>query len=107
MTAGLLRKQYIFRLKERRFGHLNELAIVDRSPVGFAPRLVVDGWSYTIVVKDVLDECGFILVSDQDRVIYEGRPVAASARTLITSNLGGRGTAPRGRARTVPRTNLK
>lgn len=44
-------------------------------PVGFVPRLVFDRWSYVVTLKDALDPCGFALVSDQDGLVYEARPV--------------------------------
>lgn len=78
------------RLQNRKFGHLDELPGIDAPPVGFVPRLTVDDWSYSIVLKDFFDDCGFIVFSDQDRVIYEGQPVA-TARRRVTTNKGARG----------------
>ena len=82
---GVNQAERLLRLKEGRFAHLTELVLIDRSPVGFVPTLTVDRWNYALLVKDALDACGFILVSDQEAVIYEGRPVAPSARTSVTS----------------------
>jgi len=66
------------RLRQERktFVPLAEAAGSDSTPFGFVPRLTFDRWSYTVILKDVLDPCGFSLFSDQDNVIYEAHPVA-------------------------------
>ena len=45
-------------------------------PFGFVARLTFDRWSYAIILKDVLDPCGFSFFADQDNVIYEAHPIA-------------------------------
>ena len=57
---------------------LSDAVSVARAPVGFVPRLRFDRWSYGIMLKDSLDRCGFALFSDQEGVIYEGRPTDRS-----------------------------
>ena len=61
-----------------RFRPLGSLTGLGSPPVGFVPRMTVDDWGYVIVVKDLLDPCGFGLFSAEDAVIYEARPVAAN-----------------------------
>lgn len=70
--------ELVLRGKEGRFDNLFNLRGVDAPPVGFVPRVTFDSWSYTIVAKDTFDPCRFSLFSDQDGIIYEGRPVAGS-----------------------------
>src|SRR5688572_4272284 len=48
----------ILRLKRGKFGHLDELSGIGSPPVGFVPKVTVDGWNYTVVVKDFFDDCG-------------------------------------------------
>jgi hypothetical protein len=57
---------------------LSEAVSVARVPVGFVARLRFDRWSYGLMLKDSLDSCGFALFSDQEGVIYEGRPTDRS-----------------------------
>ena len=45
-------------------------------PFGFVARLTFDRWSYAVILKDVLDPCGFSLFSDQDKEIYQAHPMA-------------------------------
>ena len=44
-------------------------------PKGFSLQLVTDGAGYTLSVKDTADQCYFALFSDQDGLIYTGRPL--------------------------------
>ena len=57
---------------------LNETAGIDRTPIGFLPRLLFDRWAYLISLKDFFDPCGFTLFSDERGVIYEAYPTAIS-----------------------------
>ena len=57
---------------------LNEASGIDRTPVGFLPRLLFDRWAYLISLKDFFDPCGFTLFSDERGVIYEAYPMAIS-----------------------------
>ena len=55
---------------------LNEASGIDRTPVGFLPRLLFDRWAYLISLKDFFDPCAFTLFSDERGVIYEAYPTA-------------------------------
>lgn len=60
------------------FVPLGEAVPASAVPLGFVPRLTYDRFGYAILVRDALDPCGFTLFSDQDGVIYEGRPARTS-----------------------------
>jgi hypothetical protein len=38
-------------------------------------QLTVEGSSYAVVLKDLMDPCGYTLFSDQGGVIYVGSPL--------------------------------
>jgi hypothetical protein len=57
---------------------LAEATNVTRIPLGFAVRLTFDQWGYAVIAKDILDPCGFALFSDQNAVVYAGRPTSQS-----------------------------
>jgi hypothetical protein len=52
-----------------------EAAGTTSAPFGFVPRLTLDQWNYAVILKDVLDPCGFSLVADQDNVVYSAQPI--------------------------------
>lgn len=61
-----------------RYLPLIEASGIDRTPVGFLPRLLFDRWAYLISLKDFFDPCGFTLFSDERGVIYEAYPTATT-----------------------------
>ena len=83
------------RVQNRKFGRLDELSVGASAPAGFVPRLTADDWSYSIVLKDLFDDCGFMIFSDQDGVIYEGHPVAAAGRLVTAKTLGSETVRPK------------
>ena len=56
---------------------LSDVPNVQSLPVGFVPRLVFDRWTYVITLADLFDRCGFVLMSDERGIVYEGQPVTA------------------------------
>lgn len=58
-------------------------------PFGFVPRLVFERLTYMVSLKDSLDPCGFSLLSDQDGMIYEARPLPRAADESSQQPLGG------------------
>ncbi len=57
-----------------RYISLQDLRGLPDLPVGFVPKLMADRWSYMISVTDLLDACGFALVSDDREVIHVAYP---------------------------------
>ncbi|HXH26255.1 MAG TPA: hypothetical protein VNI78_13470 [Vicinamibacterales bacterium] len=76
------------------FVPLVEAASLGAVPVGFVPRLVFDRWSYVVTLKDALDPCGFALVSDQDGLVYEARPVAGGGEAASGPSAAGVAARP-------------
>jgi hypothetical protein len=60
---------------ENSFKRLPDLGDVPPIPAGFAAHLAVEREVYAVAVKDTLDPCGFAYFSDQNGLIYTGRPL--------------------------------
>ncbi len=44
-------------------------------PAGFLTQLTVEGSTYALLLKDMMDPCRYTLFSDQDGLIYLGSPL--------------------------------
>ena len=57
------------------YPRLDQLAVTEAIPQGFAVHLATDGHGYAFSVKDTLDPCHFGYFSDQDGTIYAGEVI--------------------------------
>lgn len=57
------------------YRRLPDLGDVPPIPAGFAAHLAVEADVHAVAVKDTLDPCGFAYFSDQNGLIYTGRPL--------------------------------
>jgi hypothetical protein len=55
--------------------HYEPLFDIVATPAGFSAQLVTNDSGYMFKVRDTADQCGIILFSDQDGVIYTARPL--------------------------------
>jgi hypothetical protein len=56
-------------------GHYEHLFDGIKTPAGFSAQLVISDSGYMFKVRDTADQCGVILFSDQDGLIYTARPL--------------------------------
>jgi hypothetical protein len=55
--------------------HYQPLFDVIATPAGFSAQLVTSDSGYMFKVRDTADQCGIVLFSDQDGLIYTARPL--------------------------------
>lgn len=61
--------------KAKKFLPLEELGVDAASAPGFTPKLTTDGKSYSVLLKDSTDPCGFALLTSEEGVIYTAMPL--------------------------------
>ena len=98
--------QQTMRRSVGRWGRLSELPEIGTPPVGFVPSITVDAYDYVVMVKDIFDACGYVVVGDSSGIAYEGvvhraepsdegQPSMPSDLSLRGRADGGPGTAVR------------
>jgi hypothetical protein len=68
----VMTEQETLRRSLGRWGSLSELSEVGPPPVGFVPSVTVDAYDYVVMVKDMFDACGYIVVGDSSGIAYVG-----------------------------------
>jgi hypothetical protein len=62
-------------VKAKRYLPLVELTMDLTKTGGFEPQFTTDGKTYSLILKDTTDPCGFVFSTNQIGVIFQGYPI--------------------------------
>jgi len=69
--------------KAKKYLPLAELTLDFTKAQGFEPQFTTDGKSYSLILKDTTDPCGFVYSTNENGVIFRGYPLDLDVLPVI------------------------